>query len=130
MIDIEATIRAHLAGLTALTAVYNGRIYAARSLPAGYKPELGPALLFSIRGGGQEYHSQLFMPSIQFRAFAANEKAAREADRALHDAINDTQARAIAYMRMEDGTLPILLDDPDTGWPYILSFYRFHIQNL
>lgn len=130
MIDIEATIRKHLAGLASLQAAFGGRIYAGRGLPAGYKTSDGPAVLFSIRGGGQAYHSQLYMPSVQFRVYAATETAARAADRALYDAINDTQARAIAYMRLEDGTMPTLLNEPDTGWPYMLSYYRFHVQNL
>jgi hypothetical protein len=135
MVDIDATIRAHLASLPALQAAFSGpgpgiRIFASRNLPAGYSPEKGPALLFSMRGGGQDFSSKLHVSSVQFRAYGADELTARSADRALYDAINDTQARGIAYIRLDDGTLPVLLNEPETGWPYMLSYYRFHIHNL
>jgi len=130
MIDIEANIRALLSTLPKITAVFGARVYAARSLPPGYRPEAGPGLLFTIRGGGQEFHSQFYRPSIQCRVYAANEAQARNASGKLYDALNDTQARGFAWIRMEDGTLPVLLNEPATGWPYVLSFFSFQVQNL
>lgn len=130
MLDLEAAIRAHLGSLAALTAVYGNRMYAARSLPPEYRSEDGPGLLFMIRGGGQEFHSQLYKPSVQFRSYAATEREARTAARALYDALNDTQGRGFAWIRLEEGTLPTLLNEPGTNWPFVLSFYRFQIQNL
>jgi len=135
MIDIEARIRAHLASLAGLQAVFGKpggglRIYAGRNLPSEADVASGPALLIGMRGGGQDFHSQLYVVSVQCRVYAATEAQAPAGERALYDAINDTQARAIAYMRLEDGTMPVLLNDPDTGWPYMLSFYRFHVRNV
>jgi hypothetical protein len=130
MIDIEATIRAYLVTLTDLTAIFGTRIYAARSLPPGYRAEQGAALLMTIRGGGQEYHSQLYLPSVQLRAYAATEEEVRAASMAIYDALNDTKARGFAWIRMEDGTLPVLLNEPGTNWPYMLSYYSIQVLNL
>lgn len=130
MIDIESKIRALLVKLPDVTAAFGARIYAAHSLPPGYDVSTGPALLFTIRGGSQRYHSQAYDASIQCRVYAATEAAARQASGLLYDAVNDTQARSFAWMRLEDGTLPVLLNEPAAGWPYMLSFYRFQVQNL
>lgn len=130
MIDIDAKIRALLVSKPAITAIFGNRVYAARSLPVGYMPDQGPALLFNVRGGGQEYSSQAYAPSVQIRVYAATEGAARQASRAVYDAINDVQARGFAYIRMESGTLPTLLDEPVTNWPYVLSYYTFNTLNL
>lgn len=129
MIDLEAKIRAYLIARAEITAIFGRRVYASRSLPAGYRPEQGPALLFTVRGGRQAYHAQLFSPSVQFRAYAKDDASATHAGRMLHESINDRQAHGLAYIRMEDGTLPTLLNDPETSWPYSLSFYTFHVQN-
>ncbi len=130
MLDIDATIRAHLASLAELTAVFGSRMYMGRSLPPGYKVEQGAALLGMVRGGGQEFHSQLYRPSVQFRVYAATEAEARSAFGALYDALNDTVARGIAYIRQDEGTFPVLLNEPETNWPYILSYFTFQLQNL
>ncbi len=129
MIDIHAKIRAYLASLPGVTAAFGGRIYASRTLPAGYKPEQGPACLFAIRGGGQDFSSKLLTPSVQFRIYAVTEAEVIKATTALYDAINDTQSRGICYARLEDGTLPQMLSEPVMEWPYMLMYIKFHIQN-
>lgn len=129
MIDIDATIRAHLVGLPALTAIFGARIYMARALPAGYRVDEGPALLGMVRGGGQEFHSQLYRPSVQFRVYAQTEAEARAAFVGLYNALNDTVARGIPYIRQEDGTMYILLNEPETDWPYILCYFTFQLHN-
>jgi len=110
--------------------MFGTRVYIARSLPAGYKVADGAALLAMVRGGGQAYSSQMYWPSVQFRCYAATEGEARAAGRALYDALNDTQARGVAWMRMEEGTLPVLMNEPGTNWPYMLAFFTVAMQNL
>ena len=129
MVDIEAAIRAYLAGLQGVTAAFGKRIYASRLLPSGYKPEQGPACLFAVRGGGMDFSSKLFSPSVQFRIYAQDEVKTREVAGKLFDAINDTKARGIIYARMEDGTIPTLMTEPDSNWPYILIFFKFFLTN-
>ena len=130
MIDIDAKLRDLFGKLTDITAMFGTRIYIARSLPAGYKVADGPALLATVRGGGQGYSSQIYWPSVQMRCYGATEGIARQASQALCDALNDTQARGCAWIRMEDGTLPVLMNDPGTNWPYVLAFFTVAMQNL
>lgn len=129
MTDWDAVIREYLAGLTNVSAVLGARVYSGSYLPPGYSPASGPALLFSPRGGGQDFSSHVLSPSIQMRVYAETEAAARAAARAIYDCANDTKSRKIIYARMEDGTFPQLLREPGSDWPYILMFFKFHIQN-
>jgi hypothetical protein len=128
MNDWESIIREYLAGLAGMTERFGQRIYAGRNLPPGYLPSQGEAILFATRGGGMDFSSQVLLPSVQFRIYAETEAKARQAAFDLHDAINDTQARKIAYARMEEGTMPTLLNEPESNWPYMLSFYHFQIR--
>lgn len=130
MVDIDAVIRTHLVSQSNITAVFGKRIYMARMLPPGYRVEHGPALLGMVRGGSQGFHSQLFYQSVQFRIYAKDEAACRGAFIALYDALNDTVARGIAYIRQDDGTSHVLLTEPETNWPYILCYFRFQLHNL
>lgn len=130
MVDIDATIRAHLACLPSITAIFGNRIFMARSLPAGYRVSQGPALLGMVRGGSQELHSQLYQQSVQFRLYAKDEATCREAFASLYDALNDTIARGIAYIRQDEGTTYTLLNEPETSWPYILCYFRFQLHNV
>ncbi len=142
MRDALSTVRAYLVTLADITDIIGTgkRLVYGRDLPAGYKPSDGSALLFNIRSGGQDYTSGMLMPSIQFRSygkFDQNERpvlgdaAAWDLDQALYNAVNDTSYEDghIARFRMEDGTFPVLLTEPGSEWPYVLSYYRVHIRN-
>jgi hypothetical protein len=129
MIDVKAIIRAWIASLPELTSAFGKRVYAGRYLPSGYLPGQGPACLFAPRSGEQDFSSHLFAPSIQFRVYAETEAKAEEASRLLYDALNDQQYRQISYARMEDGTFPQLLSEPGSDWPYVLLYFKFHVQN-
>ena len=127
MIDVDAVIRTYLSSKAGIVSVFGTRIYAARFLPATYTPALGPACLFLPRGGSQDYSSQVVTPSIQFRIYAATEKSVRTAASAIYDGVNDTKGRGVAYARLDDSTLPVMLTEPDTNWPYMLMYIVFHI---
>lgn len=127
MIDQEALIRQWLVSESAITTLTGQRVYASTALPAGYKPTDGPALLFKIRGGRSDYSSRILRPSVQFEAYALTEALARQLAMALHDVINDQGYQKISIARLE--VQPVPLQHPETQWPYILSFYVFHIQN-
>jgi len=129
MTDVEAVVRAWLISLAEITAAFGKRVYSGRYLPSKYTPDLGAAVLFMMRGGGQDYSSKVLQPSVQFRIYGSTEGVARKASQALYDGINDQQARQICYARMEEGTIPVLLTEPGSDWPYVLMYFKFHIQN-
>jgi hypothetical protein len=129
MTNVESVIRAYLASVSAITALVGTRIYASQNLPAGYKVSIGPAILLAPRGGGQDYSSKVLTPSVQFRCYAATETLARQVSSALYAALNDHAGGGFKYARLDEGTYPTLLSEPDTNWPYMLSFYQFSMAN-
>jgi hypothetical protein len=127
--DPEAAIRNHLIGLTGVTAEFGQRIYCGRNLPPSYEPKQGAAVLVAIRGGGLDYTSKVWEPSVQCRIYAQTEALARKAGRALFRALNETKSRLVIYARLEAGTIPTLLTEPGSNWPYMLAFYKIYVQN-
>lgn len=127
MTDVDSVLRSYLTAMPALVMLTGQRIYAGVDLPAGYTPDAGPAVLFSPRGGGQDFSSAVLNPSYQFRSYAATEKLARQTDQELYSALNDKKTGVIKMIRME--TYPQLLAEPTTGWPFLLTFYRVWAGN-
>lgn len=127
MVDADEKVRRHLGGVPAVAGLFGSRLFAGSRLPAGFNIETGPALLFTPRGGGQDFSGKHHTPSFQFRAYAKTEALAREASRVLYDALNDKPSREIKSGRLEG--YPAMLRDPDTQWPYMLSFYRIGLAN-
>jgi hypothetical protein len=126
VIDVEATVRDFLARVTGITDLTGQKIYASTYVPAGYKPGDGQALLFGVRGGGQDYSSHVVRARLQFMAFGASAAECRELDRALFDGFNDVKDGDILWTRLE---VPgVLLRDPETEWPYVLSFYEAMVR--
>lgn len=131
MLDILASLRAFLAdqaGLMAHTGNAGLRIYAGPDLPPEYSPANGAGILFNLRGGSQDYTSLVLTPSVQFRTFAGTMKAALAADRALYDVLNDVQCWPIKLARLEIPGQP--LTDPESKWPFVLSFYQVSFSNV
>lgn len=127
MRDTDAALTQFLLSQPSLTTVAGRRIHASMSWPKGYAPEQGPLLLFNVRGGGQDYTSLVLQPSYQFRSFGLTEAEARRLDRALYDALNDAQCFPIKMARLE--SIGQLFEEPDTRWPFVLSFYRIAFSN-
>jgi hypothetical protein len=129
VLDILFSLRNYLIVQDPIDFLAGDRIYAGPFLPREYIPEQGPALLFSIRGGGQDYSSQVLNPSIQFRSYALNLEEAMGLDRALYDSLNDRCCcEEIKMARLE--TLGQPLHESQTGWPYVLSFWRILFNNF
>jgi len=123
MIDVLAVIRAHLLANAALVALVESRIYAGVSLPPGYDPADGPAILFNTRGGVDEYSRATTRPSVQYRSYGATAAACVQVDRALYDALQDNTGTGVRTSIRE--TYPQLLEEPGTqpAWLYVLSGY-------
>lgn len=128
MVDLEAEIRAYLVTKATLTTLTGTRIYADANLPATYKPSDGGALLFTIRGGPQDYTGKVPRPSLQFRSYGMTAAIARQVDRALNDVLNDKQFGKVKWVRQTVLGQP--LKDPETNWDFVLSFYEAQIGNF
>lgn len=105
-------------------------MFASTDLPEGYEPgQNGPAHLFSVRGQGeQDYSNQVQTRSYQFSTYAVSEREARAEALALYDILNDAKTYHILASRMEGAPSP--LNDPETEWPYVLSFYSIQFLNV
>lgn len=126
MIDVEATIRAHLAAQSSIVSLTSARIYASRDLPAEYRPTTGAALLFSMRGGPPDYTAHVLQASVQFQAYGATGAQARALDRALFDSLHERPAAGIKWVRCD--ALGQITSDA-AGWKFVLSFYTIWISN-
>lgn len=123
MTDTDAVLRAFVVAQAGVTALVGTRVHASDKLPAGYSPVTnGPAILLKVRGGQQDFPGKTLYPSYQFECYAATEALARQVSNALFDAINHKASGLIKQIRLE--VMPVLLTDPDTGWPFVLSYYK------
>lgn len=125
MIDVNARVLAYLLGVTGVTTLTTtGRLYAGRDIPPkGYHPNLGPALAWKVRGGGVGAGQSHLNPSLQFKAYGLDEVAATALDRALFDAFFRPVTGLFKSVEVE--VLGQLIEEPQTGWIAVLSFYRF-----
>lgn len=126
MIDIEATVRARLVANVALAALTGPRIYASVTLPAGYQPSLGPAVIFNVNGGSPDY-APVLRPTLMFRSYGLTEAIARQTDRAVFDALHDYRGGAV--MSVRNDVLGQLLAESDTQWRFVLSYYKAMLLN-
>lgn len=122
MIDAPAVIRTYLLTQMALTTLTSTRVWSERSTPvAGYKPADGGAVAFKIRGGTTIYSGQAASPSVQFKCYGADELTANAVYRGLFDALNNKQGSGVKAAYID--VLGQSLTEPDTGWPFVLTFY-------
>ena len=122
MINTMATLRAYLATQTALTTVTGDRLWAAATAPpVGYKPVQGLGIAFNARGGSAGYNSVIITESCQFKCYAATALAALDLSGLLADVLHDKHGGLIRHAELE--TTPYVLQEPDTGWYFALTFF-------
>lgn len=128
-VDWRKELRDYLMAQARLTMLTSSRIYAAPWLPTNYKPSDGAALLYTSRGGGEDYSSGTLRVSVQFRAFGLTQNDAIAVDKALWTVLND-KPKAGTCMKMARLEVPgqILLD-PDTEWIFSLIYYQIYFTN-
>jgi len=127
MADADETkiVLDHLLAVTTLGT----RIHAdADTPPAGYTPADGPCYCFKARGGIDEDTEVIQIVSMQFKCYGDTNIAARQAYRALNDVLKTAKTYRIMSARRE--ALGVTLNEPDTGWPYVLVYYSFMINTL
>ena len=125
MIDVNERILTYLSdvsGVTDLTST--ARLYAGRDIPPkGYAPNQGAALVWKVRGGSVGAGHSHLNPSVQFKAYGLDEVAATALDRALFDAFQRPTTGLFKAVEVE--VLGQLIEEPQTGWVAVLSFYKF-----
>lgn len=89
---------------------------------AGYKPSDGGAIAFATRGGLPSYEGTL-NPRVQFKCYGSTPQAANTVYRALYDRLHEAKSGAFKMALCD--TLGQPLTEPDTGWYFVLTFYRF-----
>jgi hypothetical protein len=128
MQNASKAIRDYLLTKAALVALAGTRIYAeANTPPAGYKLSDGGAICFKARGGRPEYVDVLLAPSYQFKCYGTTELTANQLYQALYDALQNAQTYIIRGARCE--VLGQTLAEPETGWPFVLTFFKVMVTN-
>jgi hypothetical protein len=129
MIDAPKALRDALLSVAAVSAEFGTRIYPESPTPPnGYKPSIGTCLCFKARGGQPHPHTDAVLrPSVQFKLYGATEIDAQRAYRVLFDALRTLKTTSV--MGAEAETLGTTLREPDTGWVFVLAFYRLTLAN-
>lgn len=134
MVDDLAIVRAWLAADAGVAALCGTRVHAAlRTPPEGWTPDSGSCLVFNRRGGTQDQAAITQIVSLQIKCYGGGAThhervlAANEVYRTLFDAANDRCNGTVLWAQKEGQGQT--LNEPDTGWPYVLCFYRAHVRN-
>lgn len=128
MIDCNATLYNHLtATTTALYGLVGARIYTPH-VPTSFTNSQAAVEFLRRSGTSQREHETLY-PSFQFKCFGgtANVSNAEAVYRALSDvlrSINNTSVSGGVLLQAQEETMGSTLIDPDSGWPYVVTFWR------
>lgn len=122
MIDVLSTLRTYIAAKSSVAALTGQRIYAGVVYPPPEYVAGQYAICFNARGGALGYDRRLLSESFTFKCYGADEQSAMALYRTLVDAIDDTQGGAIRHCELEVTGYPLL--EPDTDWPFVLTFFR------
>lgn len=122
MIDTLSTLRDFLTQQSALTALTGQRIYAGVVYPP---PDYTPgqyAICFNARGGGLTYDRQLLGESFTFKCYGPDDPSSMALYRTLADVLDDNHGGKIRHAELETSGYP--LREPDTAWPFVLTYFR------
>jgi hypothetical protein len=111
-------------------ALVGDRVYARRRTPPEtWKPADGPCIVFSRRGGNwHDEENSAVSISYQFKVYGGDvhqhkqELGAVQLFRALYDGLLFSHCRPIMGIQCEG--MPADLEEPATGWPFTLAFFR------
>ena len=129
MIDAPRALREHLLADANVVAQCGDRVWADTDTPApGYKPSDGGAIVFTFRGGIPDYSDALLVPSVQFKCYGGSSPYdAQETYRVLYDAMQNTAGAEVRHARCE--VIGQSLSEPDSGWPFVLTYFKVWIGN-
>ena len=127
MIDALALVLEYLEADAAFVSASGGGIFAGRDTPpSGYDPSNGPCTVFNVRGGGPDYDDALLVPSVQFKSYGANELAANTCYKALCDALHNAHSTKVLWAGIE--VIGQTLEEPETDWFFVLSFFSVMLK--
>lgn len=128
MIDASAVLREYLETQSPLVALTGTRIYPeANEPPEGTLPTDGACLCYKVRGGQPIKPRQLWPVSVQFKCYGATEVEANELYRALVDVLDCAHAGQMRGAEIE--TVGVTLREPETLWPFVLTFFTVAVAN-
>lgn len=135
MINITQDIYDKLAATSAITALTGSRIWGDRNTPPkSYRPDDGPAMLFSARGGLPEYDARVLRVSYKFKFYGSTASASISPQlggfnlySVTHDALQDAVFGHVRYAGAE--IIAQQMEEFALNWPYLLAFFEFVVVN-
>lgn len=106
------------------------RIYAGMvTPPPTYELSHGPAVCFTLRGGSPHYVGVIGTASFQVKTYGSTSMESFELARVVFDCLQDSHYGS--FRSVYCSGLPVPLSEPDSGWPFSLSFYEaaFSLSN-
>ena len=67
------------------------------------------------------------MPRVQFKCYGDSPLEANGVYQALADCLENDKTYEVMSATLESGSID--LREPDTDWPYVLSFWRIVVRN-
>jgi len=131
MINITQDILEKLEATAAVTAIASTRIWGDRNTPPKqYRPDDGPALVFSKRGGVPGYDARVLYGSYKFKFYGATNSAS------ISPQLSAFNLYAAVYDTLQDGTFANIrflgaemldqdMEEFALNWPYKLAFFEF-----
>lgn len=134
MIDDHLIVRNFLATNATITTITGSRIHAGLDTPPeGWQPADGALITFKRRGNVPlDERGAALSISYQIKMYGGGGNVSQQIlsaeglYRAVYDALNYGQSYEILSAQKEAGGEPLL--EPDTGWPYVLAFFRAQMR--
>lgn len=127
--DPLAAVREILVNSSTAHAITGDRIFAGPRTPDGYDPATdGEAVHFFIRGGAVDKYLPIVAPSMQFKFYGETADDAMQAYVACRSVLHGMAPATTTYGNIRSAfeeSFGQTLVDPDTGWPFVLSFFEF-----
>lgn len=135
MINITQEIYDYLSDVSAVTDLAGTRIWGDRSTPPKtYRPDDGPAMLFSARGGFPDYDARVLRVSYKFKFYGTPASASISPQlggfnlySVTHDALQDAVFGHVRYGGAE--IIAQQMEEFALNWPYLLAFFEFVAVN-
>jgi len=124
--DAPSRLRSFLLLNVALLALTSTRIYAERTEPVeGYQPgKDGSCVCFTL-GGTVDSSNAMQRARVQFKCYGKDEVEANQVYRALYNALHRQSGQYVRWAFCQ--TLGQTLREPDTKWPFVLTYFEIFI---
>lgn len=127
--DPLAAVREVIVGSSTAYSITGDRVFAGPRMPDEYDPASdGSAVHFFMRGGDVDRYLPIISPSMQFKFYGETMDDAMQAYDAVRNILHDMAPESTTYGNIRSAfeeSYGQTLIDPATGWPFILSFFKF-----